>query len=186
MTPQRAIIPATDPILRAHASEVDPADIPGDHIQTLIRDMRELLAREHLGVAIAAPQVGESLRLFVVSGRALLPDEDEHTEKKSPKEPVDDLVFINPVIIKTSRRKKDMHEGCLSLPGFWGMVPRSERTTIQALDEKGQPITRGASGLLAHIFQHEIDHLEGVMYTDKAHDVYEEAWDEKTPVTETQ
>jgi len=174
----RSIIPSDDPILRVHAKDIATSEIASPFIQTLISDMQELLAAERLGVAIAAPQVGEALRLFVVSGRALLTEAEaealEKTESPAPK----DLVFINPRLLKTSRRRKDMHEGCLSLPGFWGMVPRSERATVSAYDETGKEFTRGASGLLAHIFQHEMDHLEGILYTDKAHDLYQEKSDD--------
>jgi peptide deformylase len=82
--------------------------------------------------------------------------------------PVDDEVYINPSILKMSRGRKDKHEGCLSIRGQWGMVPRAEKATITAYDEHGKKFTRGASGFLAHIFQHETDHLNGVLYIDTA------------------
>jgi peptide deformylase len=88
--------------------------------------------------------------------------------------PEGDEVYINPVLVKTSRSKKDKHEGCLSVRGRWGEVPRAEKATIRALNEKGEKIERGASGFLAHIFQHEMDHLDGILYVDKATNVYED------------
>ncbi|OGG80491.1 hypothetical protein A3A39_00210 [Candidatus Kaiserbacteria bacterium RIFCSPLOWO2_01_FULL_54_13] len=76
--------------------------------------------------------------------------------------------------MKLSRAKKEKHEGCLSVRGKWGEVPRAEKATIRAYDEKGMRFTRGASGFLAHIFQHEMDHLEGIIYTTKASKIYDE------------
>ena len=73
-----------------------------------------------------------------------------------------------------SRGKKEKHEGCLSIRGKWGTVPRAEKATIRAYDEHGRRFTRGASGFLAHVFQHEMDHLGGILYTDKATKIYDE------------
>lgn len=184
----RTILPYTEnPHLRETAREVSPEDIPGARIQKLISEMSALLAKEEYGVALAAPQVGESVRIFIVSGRALAREtEDKPRRAKSDREePASgeaellrtepkDQVYINPVLTKVSRLKRKKHEGCLSVRGIWGMVPRSEKATIRALDERGTEFTRGASGFLAHIFQHEMDHLEGILYTDKAVELYEE------------
>jgi peptide deformylase len=175
----RAIVPIDHPALRMHAREIAPEEIATPYITELIGDMKQLLASERLGVAIAAPQVGEAVRLFVVSGKVFLNDEKDE-EEVSEKDIPPDQVFINPVILKLSQKKADMHEGCLSLPGIWGLVPRSIRVRISATDEHGKQVTRGTSGLLAHVFQHEIDHLDGIIYTDKAHDTYEEEMDPDT------
>ena len=151
-------------------------------MRDIIADMKALLAKEEFGVAIAAPQVGESLRLFVVAGAAALKRKrsDDKREKDTDEEkfeglPTEDEVYINPVLVKTSRGKKDKHEGCLSVRGKWGEVPRAEKATVRAYNESGEKFERGASGFLAHIFQHEIDHLDGVLYTDKATSVYDDA-----------
>lgn len=167
----RSIIPAQEnPTLREIAREVSVDEIKGAYIQELITDMKHLLAPEKYGVALAAPQVGDAVRLFIVSGKSLA-----KTKKGEPQEPIpDDQVYINPVITKMSKAKKDKHEGCLSLPGYWGEVPRALKVTIEAYDEHGKKINRGASGFLAHVFQHEVDHLEGELYVDKATNVYEE------------
>ena len=174
-------------MLREKAAEIPSSEIRGKQIQSLIGEMKALLSKEEYGVALAAPQVGESIQLFIVSGRALArdarnaPDEPRQRRgephKKEEREdvlPLPDQVYINPVLTKLSRTKTDKHEGCLSIRGKWGEVPRSEKATIQAYDEHGRKFTRGASGFLAHIFQHEMDHLAGILYTDKARKIYEE------------
>jgi peptide deformylase len=147
--------------------------------------MKKTLAGENFGVAIAAPQIGESLRIFVIAGRAFLTDEekkgfeeqelDEESLAESSRRPEDfskqvpaDRVFINPVLTRLSRKKKEMSEGCLSVRGMYGTVMRHEKATVQALDEHGKPFTYHGSGLIAHIFQHEYDHLDGILYIDKA------------------
>lgn len=148
-------------------------------MRTLISDMKRLLAREPYGVALASPQVGESLRLFIVSGRVFLNREKKEGEadatedtKEKPLPP--DQIYINPKLKKLSRGKKNKHEGCLSIRTLWGEVPRAEKATIEAYDEHGKKFTRGASGFLAHIFQHEMDHLDGILYIDKAVKLFED------------
>jgi peptide deformylase len=124
--------------------------------------MKELLKKEEFGVAIAAPQVGEALRIFVISGKAFAKREEE--EKEVPP----DMVFINPKLMRLSKKKKEMNEGCLSVRNRYGSVVRHEKASVRALDESGKEFVYHGSGLIGHIFQHEIDHLEGVLYTDKA------------------
>lgn len=170
----RTILPhENNPALRAAHASVPVEEIRGERIQTLIRDMKALLAKEEYGVALAACQVGEPIRLFIVSGEALRKKrDDEETAEKAAPEP--DQVYINPELVKMSRGKKNKHEGCLSIRGKWGAVPRAEKATVRAYDENGVPFTRGASGFLAHIFQHELDHLDGILYTDKAVELYDD------------
>ena len=182
----RTILPKEkNPALRKKAREVPLADIKSAHIKNIIKDMRALLMKEDHGVALAASQVGEPLRLFIVSGRAIArgarnaPDEPNPSEspevkpREKPRE-IPDQVYINPELLKLSRKKTKKHEGCLSIRDKWGEVPRAEKATVRAYDEQGKRFTRGASGFLAHIFQHEMDHLEGILYTDKATSVYDE------------
>ena len=174
------ILPEMDnPALREIAREIPISDIGSPRIQKLIAEMKNLLAKEEYGVALAAPQVGEPIRLFIVSGRAIArdsrnsPDEPEkNAESQLPTEL--DQIYINPVITKMSRMKKEKHEGCLSIRGKWGMVARAEKASVRAHDENGRQFTRGASGFLAHVFQHEMDHLEGILYRDKATRLYDE------------
>ena len=100
--------------------------------------------------------------------------EEEVIENPNEDAEIKDLVFINPKISKLSRDKDWMPEGCLSVRWLYGKTFRSKKATITAYDENGQKFTRGASGLLAQIFQHETDHLNGVLFIDHAKDVKEE------------
>ncbi|HET8581035.1 MAG TPA: peptide deformylase [Candidatus Paceibacterota bacterium] len=176
----RTLVPPDHPALHQKAQPIPREKIGSAEIRGLIADMKAILAAERLGVAIAAPQVGEPLALFVVAGKVFEAPAEEADDGGSdaapePAEPMrPDAVFINPEILKLSRRRQDMHEGCLTLPGLWGMVPRAERVRLRYLDEHGGEQVRGAGGLLAHVFQHETDHLEGILYVEKAHDLYEE------------
>lgn len=170
----RHIIPEQEnPVLRSVARPVPEHEITSTSIKKLIDEMKALLLKEEYGVALAAPQVGEPIRLFIVSGRALARSQQDEDDESEPA-PLPDQVYINPEITSTSRKRQDKHEGCLSIRGRWGMVPRAEKATIRAYDEHGVRFTRGASGFLAHIFQHEMDHLEGILYTDKAVELYDD------------
>jgi peptide deformylase len=184
----RSIIPQEkNPLLRHKAAPVALADIKSSKMKTLLREMKALLAKEEYGVALAAPQVGEPLRIFIVSGKAIArdsrnaPDEPEDEDHEDAKElPVlPDQIYINPELVKISRKKVGKHEGCLSIRGKWGIVPRAEKATVRAYDEEGRRFTRGASGFLAHVFQHEMDHLEGILYTDKTTELYDDKPDEE-------
>jgi len=169
------IIQNGDKVLRKKAVEVPIESITKPKIQKILSDMSEALHSQNDGVAIAAPQIGLSLRIFIVSGRIF--DEDfirgqgimNESLYKKIRQP--DLVFINPIINKTSRDKKLMAEGCLSVRPVYGKVRRATRATIEAYDQFGNKFTKNASGLLAHIFQHETDHLEGILFIDKAKDL---------------
>jgi peptide deformylase len=150
------------PILRQTAKAVLKKDFDSRALKTLVAKMKKVLAKEKYGVAIAAPQVNVSLRLFVVAGRAF--DEEAGDETGS----TPDRTFINPEIMRVSRKKHEMSEGCLSVRGKYGAVLRHEKASIKAFDESGKPFIYHGSGLVAHIFQHECDHLDGVLYIDKA------------------
>lgn len=175
----REIVQIGHPALRATAREIPIEKIGSPELQSIITDMKKLLAKEEFGVAIAAPQVGESLRMFVVAGSNALRKKRKEEKEKDDDDyyaglPLEDEVYINPILVKTSRGKKDKHEGCLSVRGKWGEVPRAEKATVRAYNEHGQKFERGASGFLAHIFQHEIDHLDGILYIDKASSLYDD------------
>ena len=164
------IVQKNDPVLRAIAKEVPKKDIDSPKIHKIIEDMKIALASQDDGVAIAAPQIGHSLRMFVVSGKVIgyIKDGDSEDDGTS-KYP--DQVFINPVITKSSREKETMEEGCLSVRYFYGKVRRSKKVTLVAYNENGEKIQRGVTGLMAQIFQHETDHLNGVLFTDTAEDL---------------
>ena len=151
------IVDRDAPILRRTAKPVPISDIGSKKIQNLIAKMSKALRNEEDGVAIAAPQVGSPLRIFLVSSKIF---EDKGLER--------DMVFINPEIIKLSREKTEMEEGCLSVRWYYGWVKRSVKAVVRAYDEKGGKFQMGASGLLAQIFQHEMDHFDGILFTDKA------------------
>jgi peptide deformylase len=160
-----------DPVLREVALPVAEKDFGTKKLEEIIKKMQKALHAEEDGVAIAAPQIGESLRIFVVAGSAVLLAKRKSGEADDAEKTQEDLVFINPEIIKVSKKKKKMEEGCLSLRWLYGHVLRHEKVTIKAYTEAGKMLNVGASGLLAQIFQHEIDHLNGVLFTDKAENV---------------
>ena len=160
-----SIVQSNNPVLRAHAKTVPVKDITSQKIQKVISDMKEIMATQKDGVAIAAPQIGESLCIFVVSDKVL---READADYKSIGK---DLVFINPIITKLSRDKHDVEEGCLSVRWKYGKVRRSIKASIKAYNENGELIERGASGLLAQVFQHEVDHLNGILFIDTATDV---------------
>lgn len=148
-------------VLRAVAKPVPVEDISSEEIKDIIQAMKDALATQDDGVAIAAPQIGVSLRIFVVA---------ERVSKRFFKTG-GDAVFINPEIVRLGKKKEDMSEGCLSVRWKYGYVKRSLTATVRALNEEGHEFVMSASGLLAQIFQHEIDHLNGTLFIDKARDV---------------
>ncbi len=154
------IVQKDDPVLRQKAKNVPVAEISSPKIKKVLSDMEESLNSQDDGVAIAAPQIGIPLRIFVVSKKI--------SQKKS-----DHLVFINPKILKLSKKKNIVPEGCLSVRWLYGDVKRSTNASVEAYNENGKKFTRGAGGLLAQIFQHEIDHLDGVLFIDKADNLQE-------------
>lgn len=172
------ILQANHSLLRKKAAEVPLAEITGAGMKRILKVMESALESQDDGVALAAPQIGFGLRLFIVSKLALRSREaakrDAETKTiREQKRGAGYLVFINPVLAKLSREKALLEEGCLSVRPLYGKVRRAKKATVSAYDEHGQKFTRGASGLLAQIFQHETDHLDGVLFTDKAADVRE-------------
>lgn len=163
----RDIVQREQPVLREVARSIPIEEISSSKIQGIIKDMSLAMAEQKDGIAIAAPQIGVNLRIFVVSGKLLSQVDRSYKGKDS------DLVFINPEIIKLSKEKKDVEEGCLSVRWLYGKVRRSVRATLTAYNEKGEKLERGASGILAQIFQHEVDHLNGILFTDKAKETWE-------------
>lgn len=174
------IVQKEDVVLRQNAEEVPLDQIGSPKIKKILKEMSDALKSQSDGVAIAAPQIGYSLRIFVVSGKIFdkefvggedLPEIPKKTEKN---EKTPDLVFINPKISKLSQEKSWIPEGCLSVRWLYGKTYRSKKATVSAYDENGKKFSRGASGLLAQIFQHETDHLNGTLFIDHAKDIKEE------------
>ena len=157
------LVPENHLALHTIAEEVPEAMFGTPKLTKILKDMREALfsyeAEGFTGVAIAAPQIGLSLRMFLI--------EDTHPDKDGTRV-LPSLVAINPEIIKLSKAKKGMSEGCLSVRDKYGTVPRALRATLRAYDVDGKISERGASGLLAQIFQHECDHLDGTLFVDRA------------------
>jgi peptide deformylase len=161
------IVHVGDPVLRQEARELTVTEIREAEIQRLIEAMRETM-NDAPGVGLAAPQVGLPLRIAVIE------DKPEYTEK-APKEavkerersPVPFHVIINPKIRPEPSADVKFYEGCLSLPGFLAMVPRKQKVVVDCLDHRGEPRTLKASGWYARILQHEIDHLDGMVYVDR-------------------
>lgn len=155
--------------LRKISNKVPLESISSAKIQKILKEMKEALLSQNDGVAIAAPQIGYSLRIFVVSNKVF---EIVKSKKKSldnsTKPILNDLIFINPEIKKLSKEKKIVEEGCLSVRYLYGKVSRSRKATVEAYDENGKKFSRGGTGLMAQIFQHEIDHLDGTLFIDKA------------------
>lgn len=179
----RKIVQKNDKILRQNVKEITIKEITTLKIKKIIKEMSWALKSQDDGVAIAAPQIGYSLSIFIVSGKIFAKDFGKKGEMKtpSPSPPPEvkevkkkDLIFINPKISKLSRAKEWQPEGCLSVRWLYGKTFRSKKATITAYDENGKKFTRGASGLLAQIFQHETDHLNGILFIDHAKDVKEE------------
>jgi peptide deformylase len=160
-------------VLRQTAEKVPISEIKTEKIQKILADMSMALATQDDGVAIAAPQIAVPLRIFVVSRNVEIMLKGLEEAPKTELTKIKDTVYINPEIIKISKKKQIMDEGCLSVRPIFGKVARAEKSIVTAYDENGKKFTRGGSGLLSQIFQHEIDHLNGILFIDKATDLKE-------------
>lgn len=139
-----------NPMLRARAKEIPAAEISTPAFQKLVDDMIETMYASN-GIGIAGPQVGESRRLIIA-------EQGEHNP----------IALVNPVIISKSFGKVNSEEGCLSVPGMYGTVRRYKAVKARALDRNGKPVEIQDDTLFAIILQHEIDHLDGILFIDKA------------------
>lgn len=152
----RPIVTADQPILRRKAepvARITPA------LRRLIDDMVETM-RAAEGIGLAAPQVGEPLRVIVVE----VPED--------PEVPGSGILYavINPEIVEASEEIVEGVEGCLSIPGWYGWVPRAAAVVVRGLDREGRRVRVRAQGLVARVFQHEIDHLDGILFPDRIQD----------------
>jgi methionyl-tRNA formyltransferase len=164
--PQRPILQDGAPMLREIAQPVPEEMFRTDELAIIITDMADTLDSQPDGVAIAAPQIGVPYRIFLVRYDRTLPPTPEG--EKGPVLAPDIGVFINPEFVRASRRRAEMDEGCLSVRGLYGTTLRHERATIKARDADGTHFERGGGSLLAQIFQHEHDHLDGILFIDHA------------------
>ncbi|MBQ9631276.1 MAG: peptide deformylase [Treponema sp.] len=129
--------------------KAEPITEVTDEIRILAQDMIATM-KEHKGVGLAGPQVGKLLRIFVACADDDIP-----------------RIFINPQIISTSQELSDYEEGCLSIPGIYETIRRPMKVSVQALNEQGKAFTIETDGLLARIIQHEMDHLNGILFLDR-------------------
>jgi peptide deformylase len=150
----RTIVTLPDPVLRRKAHKVSNFD---KDLQVLVDDMIETM-RDAPGVGLAAPQVAQSVRLIVIEYGD---EDDEEAPKKL-------YVMVNPEIVEASAEMVNGVEACLSVKGLVGDVDRYEKIVVKGLNRYGRPAKVKAEGWLARIFQHEIDHLDGILYTDRA------------------
>ena len=162
----RKIVTLPEPVLRRKAKAVTKFD---KDLQVLIEDMVETM-REAPGVGLAAPQIGLSERLIVVEYYEHEEEENQENEEEAPKKV---WAVLNPEIVKASEEKVMGIEGCLSIPNLVGEVERHAEIQIKGLNRHGKPMKLKAKGWLARIFQHEIDHLNGVLFPDRATRVWQ-------------
>jgi peptide deformylase len=150
------------PVLRQKTREVTREEISTPEMKRLVRDMIETM-HEYGGVGLAAPQVHESVRLAIIEFE---PDNDRY--KNDDGQPL--LVIWNARVKVLDETPSGFWEGCLSVPGMRGYVERPSKIEVSYLDERGKPKTLVADGFLATVFQHELDHLDGIVYVDKITD----------------
>jgi peptide deformylase len=167
----RPIASVGDPVLRERAAEVSPEELRGDEVQRLIDDLIET-RREAGGAGLAAPQIAVSKRIAVV-------EVDEATRRRYPyKPPVPLTVIVNPEIEPLSDETLLINEGCLSVPGLRGDVPRRTAIRVKFFDRNGARCEQVVEGLTAGTFQHEVDHLDGVLFLDRADPRSLATWEE--------
>lgn len=145
----KIVLTHPNPQLRERSREIPFEEIKNERVRQLIADLKDTMTLEN-GVGIAAPQTGVLQRLIVV-------------ETGNGKQ-----AFINPCIVRKSLRKINSEEGCLSVPGVFGIVRRHRSVVVEAYNEDAEPVTIRANDFPAALFQHEIDHLDGILFTDKA------------------
>lgn len=159
------ILEKENKILRSISEEVK--NLKSRETKLLIEKMAGAMFNEPDGIGIAAPQIGILKKVFLVAEDVIFPERFS-TKENGKTRTKNYLVFINPVIKKLSSKKVKDVEGCLSVRGIYGEVLRPEKITVEYFDASGNKKTRGASGLLARVIQHEMDHLDGMLFTDKA------------------
>ena len=150
-----------NPILRAVAQRLNKDEILSDKIQTLIADMYYTVERKQYGVGLAAPQVGRSVAISVIAIKSTPSRPDLEPEK---------LTIINPEIVQFYGRKASMWEGCISGLELYAQVPRYKKLRLTWMDEQAHEHEQDFDGFIAHVLQHEVDHLNGILYVDKIRD----------------
>lgn len=158
------LVPENHPALHTIAEEITAEDFSDGTVTKIIKGLREAIKTYdvdgYAAVAIAAPQIGISKRVFLIEDQS---DRDDSLPT---------VIAINPTFSKLSKKMQEMGEGCLSIPDTYGIVARHKNVTLEATDENQKPFTRGAGGLLAQIMQHETDHLDGILFPERAEKVW--------------
>jgi peptide deformylase len=150
----RKILTNPSSYLRKKSSPVKKRYLRMQEFQDLVDDMIDTMINSE-GIGLAAPQIGKNLNVIIAM------------DKDNP------MVFINPKLYRHSWNKVEVEEGCLSIPGVWGKVKRHGAVSVMALDRNGKRIRMRAKGMLAVILQHEVDHLNGILFIDKAKEINE-------------
>ncbi len=157
------LITVPHPILETPARELSLDEINSPSIQKLIDDMIPTMYHSE-GIGLAAPQINESVRICIIGKNAVQLD-------RKTTAPHEDLVLINPQWTKNSTKTNNDQEGCLSIPGLYGTVRRYSDIHVEALDRHGNKISFDAKKFFARVIQHEVDHLNGILFTTKAKDI---------------
>ncbi len=179
----RTIVTVPDPMLREKAKpvrQITPA------IETLIDDMIDIM-REAPGVGLAAPQVGVGMRVIVVEYAEGSENADANADNEAEAEPKPKKLYavVNPEITRQSKETELGNEGCLSIPDYMGEVERYNTVTVKGLDRHGKSFKLKTKGWMARIFQHEIDHINGVLFIDRTDKVWKMEPDEEQEASET-
>ncbi|MFA6427385.1 MAG: peptide deformylase [Candidatus Magasanikbacteria bacterium] len=151
--------------LRTRSTEIDRDILLSKEIQKFAQDMIPMMYKAD-GVGLAAPQVGKNIRLCVIGKEGIKKDSKATVSKN------EDLILVNPVWVKKNKKKNSDVEGCLSVPKTFGSVSRYSDIHVTALDSNGNPMTFDAHGFFARVIQHEVDHLDGILFIDKATNIY--------------
>ncbi len=158
------LVPEHHPALHTIAEEFTAEEFSDGTVAKVLKDLRQAIKTYkvdgYTAVAIAAPQIGISKRMFIIE------------DQSGDGDRLPTVIAINPKITKFSKKTHIVGEGCLSIPNQYGLVRRSTNVTLTATDEHGEAYARGAGGLLAQIIQHENDHLDGILFTDRAEKVW--------------
>lgn len=165
------IVKLPTPSLRERSVEIDRDVLLSNDVQKLIRDMIPTMYGDD-GIGLAAPQVGHNIRVCVIGKEAVHMDERPGESKKKSKA-TKDLVLVNPVWERLSKKTAWDTEGCLSVPKQYGKVKRYTEIQVSAMDEHGNPLNFVAKKFFARVIQHEVDHLDGILFIDKAIDIYD-------------
>ena len=158
--PAREVLRMGHPVLREKAKPVD--NVASPELRALVEDMKETMAAKN-GAGLAAPQIGVGQRVVIFGV--------DHNPRYPDAEPVPFTVLVNPKIVMLSREVESDWEGCLSVPGMRGMVPRYTKLRYTGTDAEGNPIDRVAEGFHARVVQHECDHLDGILYPQRITDM---------------